>query len=85
MFPITIFTSMRRRRWWTWEPVLALRRDLDGFPSVIAVINMGERAVDIDLPDCASYAAIQGHGMAGVAVDGKLELPGYGAWFGMQS
>jgi alpha-glucosidase len=66
------------------EPVLALRRDLAGFPSVIAVINMGEQAVVFDLPECASYQAMQGYDFAGVAERGRVELPGYGAWFGLQ-
>ncbi|MES2049101.1 MAG: alpha-amylase family glycosyl hydrolase [Pseudomonadota bacterium] len=66
------------------EPVLALRRDLAGLPSVIAIVNLGELAASFDLPDSAAYEAMQGHGFAGVAVNGKLELPGYGAWFGMR-
>ncbi|MDO8651952.1 MAG: alpha-amylase family glycosyl hydrolase, partial [Undibacterium sp.] len=66
------------------EPVLALRRDLAGLPSVIAVVNMGAQAVSFDLPDSAAYDALSGHGMVGRALNGKVELPGYGAWFGMQ-
>ena len=66
------------------EPVLALRRDLAGFPSVIAIINMGEQAVSFDLPECALYKVLHGHGMIGFVNNGKLELPAYGAWFGVQ-
>ena len=66
------------------ETVLALRRDLAGFPSVIAIINLGEKAVSFDLSDSAAYETMQGHGLAGVAVNGRVELPGYGAWFGQQ-
>ncbi len=66
------------------EPVLALRRDLTGLPGVIAIVNMGAQAVSFDLPDSAGYDALQGHGMSGAAANGKVELPGYGAWFGLR-
>jgi hypothetical protein len=54
---------------------------------VIAVINLGAQAVRLALPESVGYAAMDGHGMAGQAssVDGSIELPGYGAWFGVQS
>jgi alpha-glucosidase len=68
----------------TPEPVLALRRDLVGLPSVIVVLNLGSQAVIIELPDCAAYFALAGHGLAGVANAGKIELPAFGGWFGLQ-
>lgn len=66
------------------EPILALRRDLAGFPSVIVLINLGEHAASFDLPECAQYKVLHGHGLFGVAINGKVELPAYGAWFGVQ-
>jgi alpha-glucosidase len=66
------------------EPVLALRRDLAGLPSVIAIVNLGEQPVSFDLPDSAAYEAMQGHGFVGAKANGRVELPGYGAWFGME-
>jgi alpha-glucosidase len=66
------------------EPVLALRRDLAGLPSVMVIVNLGEQAVSFTLPDSAAYESMQGHGLAGVAVNGRVELPGFGAWFGLQ-
>ena len=66
------------------EPVLAMRRDLAGFPSVIAIVNMGQLAVSFSLPECTPYKELHGHGLIGAVVKDKVELPGFGAWFGVQ-
>jgi alpha-glucosidase len=51
---------------------------------VIAIVNMGAQERSFILPDSAAYVALQGHGMAGVAANGRVDLPGYGAWFGIR-
>ncbi|PRC95185.1 alpha-amylase family glycosyl hydrolase [Solimicrobium silvestre] len=66
------------------EPLLALRRDLDGMPSVIVVLNLGSQKINFNLPDCSTYQALEGHGFVGSMVDGEISLPAYGAWFGVQ-
>lgn len=66
------------------EPVLALRRDLAGMPGVIAVFNLGAQAVELELADSAAYETLTGHGLPGLAANGKISLPAYGAWFGLQ-
>ena len=64
------------------EPVLALRRDLDGHPGVLAVFNLGREAVSFELPAAAGATVMTGHGLPG-SVDGtRVTLPAYGAWFG---
>ncbi|PWF46768.1 alpha-amylase family glycosyl hydrolase [Massilia glaciei] len=64
------------------EPVLALRRDLDGEAGVLAVFNIGPLPVSFTLAAARGATALAGHGMAG-SVDGdRVTLPGFGAWFG---
>ena len=66
------------------EPVLAVRRALPGLPAVIAVLNLGDAPVEIDLPVSATFDAMTGHGMQGSANNGKITLPAFGGWFGQQ-
>jgi alpha-glucosidase len=67
------------------EPVLALRRDLVGMPSVIAVFNLGAEAQEITLVEAADYIALDGHGFESELNDGVIYLPAFGAWFGQFS
>jgi alpha-glucosidase len=64
------------------EPILALRRDLPGFPGLLAVFNLGPEPVTFDWPQAKGAVALEGHGLPGGAVDGVVSLPGFGAWFG---
>jgi alpha-glucosidase len=64
------------------EPVLALRRDLEGHPSVLAAFNLGAQPVSFDLPESAHAEALDGHGLPGAASEGRVSLPPFGAWFG---
>jgi alpha-glucosidase len=65
------------------EPVLALRRDLEGERSVLAVFNLGREAVSFALPQAAGAETITAPGLPGeVGADGTVKLPPYGAWFG---
>jgi alpha-glucosidase len=64
------------------EPVLALRRDLAGERSIIAVFNLGGDAVTVDLPQSAGAEQMAGYGLPGTAAGGKVQLPAFGAWFG---
>jgi alpha-glucosidase len=66
----------------TPEPVLALRRDLDGRESLLAAFNLGDKEVSFDWPESAQAEALGGHGLPGDAGSGRVTLPPYGAWFG---
>jgi alpha-glucosidase len=64
------------------EPVLALRRDLDGAPSVLAAFNLSGQAVAFDWPEAAGAEDMKGHGLPGSRAGARVELPAYGAWYG---
>jgi alpha-glucosidase len=64
------------------EQALALRRDLDGHPSVLAVFNVTSEPLSFDWPEAAQAAKLEGHGLHGEAANGKVTLPPYGGWFG---
>ena len=64
------------------EPVLALRRDLEGERSVIALFNLGAAPVNFALPAAKGAQKLEQPGLPGEVVDGEVQLPGYGAWFG---
>lgn len=68
----------------THEPVLALRRDLDGLPSVLVLLNLGAALVEFELPESANFSELAGHGLHGSAHNGRVSLPAYGGWFGQQ-
>ena len=61
-----------------------MNETLIGWPSILAVLNLGAQAVTFHLPQSAEYLKLEGHGLAGGACEGILELPAFGAWFGMQ-
>jgi alpha-glucosidase len=67
------------------EPVLALRRDLDGHSGVLAVFNLGPKPIEFDLPQAAGAQALQGHGLNGTLAGTKFSLPAFGGWFGQMS
>ncbi|WP_209587645.1 alpha-amylase family glycosyl hydrolase [Massilia sp. UBA6681] len=64
------------------EPVLALRRDVDGMDSVLAAFNLSNREVSFDWPASSAAQPLDTHGLPGQAAGGKVSLPPYGAWFG---
>ena len=64
------------------EPVLALRRDLAGQPSVLAAFNLGTQAVTFAWPDAAPAADLAGHGLPGSKDGQQISLPPHGGWFG---
>jgi alpha-glucosidase len=64
------------------EPVLALRRDLAGFPDLLAVFNLGPEPVSFAWPQAQGAVALEGHGLPGSVADGVVSLPPFGAWFG---
>jgi alpha-glucosidase len=65
------------------EPVLALRRDVEGAPPVLAAFNLSADPVSFDWPESAEARAMTGHGLPGSASAGKVQLPPFGAWFGV--
>jgi alpha-glucosidase len=64
------------------EPVLALRRDLEGHPSVLAAFNLSDQPVSFDWPQAVHAEDATGHGLPGSREGGSVSLPPYGAWFG---
>jgi alpha-glucosidase len=63
------------------EPVLAFTRHVEG-ETVLAVFNLGEAAVDVQLPALGALHALVGHGLLTGSLHGdRLQLPAYGAWF----
>lgn len=64
------------------EPILALRRDVDGMPSMLAIFNLGEAPVTFAWAEARGAVAVDGHGLEGQVVDGLVTLPGFGGWFG---
>lgn len=65
------------------EPILALRRDLAGMPSMLAIFNLGAEPVTFDWLEAKNSRAVDGHGMVGEAKDGVVTLPAFGGWFGL--
>jgi alpha-glucosidase len=66
----------------TQDAVLALRRDLAGERSILAVFNLSGEAASVALPQTVGAGQLQGYGLAGSAAHGTVALPPYGAWFG---
>jgi alpha-glucosidase len=64
------------------EQALALRRDLDGHPSVLAVFNVTNAPLRFDWPQAAGATTLAGHGLPGDVNGTTVTLPPYGAWFG---
>ncbi|WP_198117597.1 alpha-amylase family glycosyl hydrolase [Massilia rhizosphaerae] len=64
------------------EQALALRRDLDGHPSVLAVFNVTDAPLTFDWLDAVGAAPLEGHGLPGAVNGTTVTLPPYGAWFG---
>jgi len=64
------------------EPVLALRRDVDGMDSVLAAFNLSAEPVSFDWPLSSQATALDAQGLPGSAANGRVTLPPYGAWFG---
>ena len=64
------------------EPILALRRTLDGEPTIVAAFNLSGEPVSFDWPETAQAQLLAGHGLPGDAANGRVTLPAYGAWFG---
>lgn len=66
------------------EPLLALRRELSGAPSLIAVFNLSDQAQQFQCDDLLDCIALSGHGLAGHKEGKSLMLPPYGGWFGLR-
>ena len=64
------------------EQALALRRDEEGFPSVLAVFNVTNAPLSFDWPAAAGANKLEGHGLPGDVNGTTVTLPPYGAWFG---
>ena len=64
------------------EPVLALRRSLEGERSVLACFNLGAQPVSFALPQAQGAQKLAQPGLPGEVVAGQVTLPAFGAWFG---
>lgn len=64
------------------QQALALRRDVDGHPAVLAVFNVTNAPVTFDWPAAANAKPLAGHGLAGEVAGTVVTLPPYGGWFG---
>jgi alpha-glucosidase len=64
------------------EQALALRRDLPGHPSVLAVFNVTNAPLSFDWPEAAGASKLEGHGLQGEVAGTTVTLPPYGGWFG---
>lgn len=64
------------------EPVLALRRTLEGEATVLAAFNLSDREVAFDWPETEAAGQLQVEGLEGAAARGRVTLPAFGAWFG---
>ena len=64
------------------EQALALRRDLDGHPSVLAVFNVTNAPLTFDWPQAHGAKTLEGHGLPGEVNGTTVTLPPYGAWLG---
>jgi alpha-glucosidase len=63
------------------QPVLAFTRHVDD-ETVLVVFNLGDAAVDVQLPPLGELHALEGHGLLTGSLRGdSLRLPAYGAWF----
>ena len=66
------------------EQSAGVRRELSGYPAVLAVLNLGADPVQVVLPSSAACETLTGHGMHGSAVNGTISLGAFGGWFGEQ-
>ncbi|EEF26463.1 alpha-amylase, putative, partial [Ricinus communis] len=64
------------------EQALALRRDEEGLPSVLAVFNVTNAPLTFDWPEAAGAKKLDGHGLSGDVNGTTVTLPPYGGWFG---
>ncbi len=64
------------------EPVLALRRELAGSPTILAAFNLGDAAVTFDWPALEGASVLDGHGLIGTVSGSTMTLPAFGGWFG---
>jgi alpha-glucosidase len=64
------------------DPVLALRRAVNGMPAVLAAFNLSNREVEFEWLEGADAEDMQGHGLPGTRAGARVTLPPYGAWFG---
>jgi len=64
------------------EPVLALRRDLEGEPPMLAAFNLSNAPVAFAWPEAAGATDVDGHGLPGMREVAQVSLPPYGAWYG---
>jgi alpha-glucosidase len=64
------------------EPVLALRRTLDGTPTLLAAFNLSNQPVAFEWPEADGAEDMDGHGLPGSRTGTEIQLPPYGAWYG---
>jgi alpha-glucosidase len=70
--------------WTAEDDVVIFSRDL-GNEQIVCAFNLGPRRISVDLGGETQLETVGGHGFDGAAVDGKINLGSYGAWFGRQA
>jgi alpha-glucosidase len=63
--------------------VLALRRDVQGGPGMLAAFNLSDRPVAFDWPEADGTDEVGGHGLPGTRTGARVALPPFGAWYGL--
>ncbi|MEQ8307754.1 MAG: alpha-amylase family glycosyl hydrolase [Hoeflea sp.] len=64
------------------EPLLGIKRTLDG-RSIIAILNLSDDEAIHECDETVCGQALSGHGFFAPHRDGRLEIPAFGAWFGV--
>jgi alpha-glucosidase len=67
------------------EPVLAFQRSLPDMSDIVIALNLGSRPVQFELPAASGCEMLNGHGLPGAARGTAIDLPAYGAWFGIRA
>jgi len=66
------------------EPLLALSRQSDAAPALVAIFNLSSNPQSFEWPLIQDAIALSGHGLAGQKEEARLLLPAFGAWIGVK-
>lgn len=66
------------------EPLLALSRQSDAAPALVAIFNLSSDPQSFEWPLIQDAIALSGHGLAGQKEEARLSLPAFGAWIGVK-
>ncbi len=66
------------------EPLLALSRQSDAAPALVAIFNLSPDPQSFEWPLVQDAIALSGHGLSGQKEEARLLLPAFGAWIGVK-